>query len=152
MSTNAAVRTAWADKVFANINLGENSYGYSLNRTNQSGTDIELGYYQKNIDFWEYVVKSSKIPMLMGKYQVRFELEVTHTLNINEDGKGTEQIALIDSFRTINDYVITNLGTKWDNTVDYYEGPTAVTITAETWGGKAVWVGKQTYIAFKMTN
>ena len=65
MSTNAAVRTAWADDVFANINDGVNSYGYEINRTNQSATDLELGYYNQQVDFFEYVVSSVKTPFLM---------------------------------------------------------------------------------------
>lgn len=152
MSSNALVRTAWTDNVFSNINAGENSYAYNLNRTNQSANDIELGYYNKNIDFWEYVVTSTKTPLLMNKYQITFTVELRHTIAVNENSSGVAQIELIDSFRSVNDYVITNLGTKWDNTVDYYEGPQPISITSDLWGGKAVWVGTQIYTAFKLTN
>lgn len=152
MSTNAAVRTAWADDVFANINAGVNSYGYEINRTNQSATDLELGYYNQQVDFFEYVVSSVKTPFLMGKYNLKFIVTVRRTIQISESGAGTAQQDLIDSFRTINDYVITNLGTKWNNTIDYYEGPADLSISAVTWGGKSAWQGQTTYTAFKITN
>jgi hypothetical protein len=152
MSTNAAVRTAWADNVFKNINAGVNSYGYEINRTNQSATDLELGYYNQRVDFWEYLVTSIKTPFLMGKYNLKFIVTVRGTLQIDESGAGTAQQNLIDSFRTVNDYVITNLGTKWDTTIDYYEGPTDLSISAVQWGGKSAWQGVTTYTAFKITN
>jgi len=152
VTSNAVIRTAWADNVFININNGENSYGYELNRTNQSATDLELGYYKQQIDFWEYFVVSTKQPRLMGKYQEKFTLTVRHSLAISENGAATSHQNLMDSLRTVNDLVITNLGTKWDNTVDYYEGPNDPSLSADTWGGKAIWTATQTYTAFKITN
>jgi len=152
MSSNADIRTAWSENVFENIAQGENSYGYAINRTNQSASDIELGYYNRQIDFWEYVVTSIKTPLLMGKYRETFRLELKHSLGVEQSDDAIAQQTLIDSFRTVNDLVITNLGTKWDNTVDYYEGPSEITVTADQWGGKAIWTGTQIYTAFKITN
>lgn len=152
MSSNAQVRTAWADDVFDNINSGLNSYDYEINRQTQSGSDLELGYYNQVIDFWEYTVNSIKTPFLMGKYNLRFTVKIRHTIQVTETGAGTAHNQLMDDFRTINDYVITNLGTKWNNTVDYYEGPSEITSSQTTWGGKSCYQGEVTYTAFKVTN
>lgn len=152
MSNNATIRLVWENKIFKNINNGENSYAYQLNRTNQSGTDLDLGYYQREIDFWEYFVTSTKTQKLMGKYEIKFAMTVRHSVGISENGGATSHNALLDSFGTLNDLVITNLGTKWDNTVDYYEGPSDPIVNADTWDGKGIWTGTQIYTAFKITN
>ncbi len=150
MSSNADVRDAWATAL-EEITTA-NSYGYELRRTNQSGTDLALGYISQNISFIEYIVTSTKRPYMMGKFETTFTVNVRYTVGVTESGAGTGHQAAADMLRTINDLVISSLDTSWSSTVDYYEGPTEPSINPGEWGGKSTIVGETTYTAFQLTN
>lgn len=153
MSTNALVRTAWAENVFANINAGANSYDRAIEPTSQS--EINLGYdaNTKRVYVWFYVVTSrDENNEIGGGAAVRekfFSVALTHMREKGEGGSDSDHNAVIDAFETLNGYVRTNLTTNWDSTVSFYEKPSEVEVTSGTWDGKPVWIGKQIYTARK---
>lgn len=156
MSTNALVRTAWADNVFANLNAGKNSYQRLLAPTSQD--EIALGYDEetKRIYFWEYIVSSLQhFPYIGGGVNVRkvdFKVEITHWQQRNTQNNPAEDSSMsdvLDAFQTLAGYVRTNLGHTWDSTVDFFETPSEVEIEAAEFDGKPCWKAKQIYKAIK---
>ena len=151
MSTNAAVRTAWADEVFANINNGNNSYDYELNQDSQS--DLSKFMYGKRIDAWSYTVLSREIPAAIITNEIIFDVTVKHYLQQNNDADSSNYNELVDSFRTLGDYVIDNLTQSWGTVnLDYFEGPSELEVELSSVGGTPTWIGQQKFIGHILVN
>ncbi|MCA9811714.1 MAG: hypothetical protein KC483_02505 [Nitrosarchaeum sp.] len=150
MSTNAQVRTAWNTNVFSNFS-GVSSYAYAIDP--DSGVDANLGISSGIVNFWQYVVKSTEVPQLMGKNQLLFEVVVSRV--IQDDLTGANHNVAIDDFRTLIDYVNDNLDTDWGGTVDKStEFPTPGDFNVEPfkWGSTPCWRGTMTFRAEKLVN
>lgn len=153
MSTNALVRTAWAENVFANINSGANSYSRVIEPKSQ--TEVALGMHNdtKKVYVWFYpVTVSDEHNIIGGGFNCRtqnYQVSLTHIQEKIEGANDTAHDAVIDAFETLSGLVRINLGINWDSTVDLYEKASPVEISSGEWGGKPVWIGKQIYTAKK---
>ena len=154
MSTNALVRTAWQENVFANIDQGLTSYSRKIELTSQE--EIELVYTDdtKKILYWTYVVNSTWKYYYMGTgnnnaREVGFKVEIEHIREKEEGGDDTAFNAVLDAFETLGGLVRTNLSATWDGTVDLWNEPSEVEIDSITIEGRHCWRGKQIYKATK---
>lgn len=150
MSTNAAVRTAWADNVFASINSGENAFDYDI--VGDSQAELSKLNYGQRIDAWSYTVTSSEVAWGVRITKLTFTVTVKHWIQQNNDADGSNYNELIDSFRTVNDYVLDNLGSQWDSTVDYYTGPTVPAVSVVSINGTPCWFAQVVYTGIKQIN
>lgn len=125
MSTQAAVRAAWAAGVWANASvtaITPKIYDFdieSLARVSRAhGAKL---YHNQKINFFQYTVARSW----------RFDLTASHTVSeyvvtiryyrdAQEDFTGTAFNAIASAFETIISTVSSGLGTSWTGTVEYY--------------------------------
>lgn len=147
MSTNAAVRAAWLAQVFDNINNGDNAYDFEL--ATDSENELSKFIYNQRIDAWVYTVTSNEVPFGVQINQITFTVSVKRYLQQNNDKDGSHYNELVDSFRTVNDYVLDNLTSTWAATVDYYTGPSAPKVSSTSVAGTPSWVAEVTYTGIK---
>lgn len=120
--SNAAVRTAWEEKVFANINLGRNSFNYDFwpetRKERYEGTVKDL-----TVDFWLYQVRSVPRMELIGGLVTVYEVEVVRV--IEKDETGSNYNTVIDDLNvTLFGLVKSSLGDTWNGTVQLWRPPT----------------------------
>lgn len=150
MTTNAAVRTEWKTDVWGNINGGKNAYDYELVESQES--EVAKAYLDGKIDFWVYIVASTKIPITTGQYEERFQVIVRHWVQQKDDVDGANYKQLIDDFRTMNDFVQTNLGESWNNTVQTFDGPGIPTPSLVNFANIPCWFAEVVYNATNLVN
>lgn len=150
MTTNTAVRTAWQTNVFNHINNGGNSYSYEI--IPDSEANIVKGYYANRIDFWVYVVTSTEYPAMTGMNKETFTVKVKHWVEQKDNISGSSFNQLIDDFRTVNDYVLDNLGASWGSTIQVYTGPTPLTPSLVDFGQAKTWFGEVSFEGINFVN
>lgn len=153
MTTNALVRTAWAENVFANINSGANSFSRVIEPVSQDEIALCYDANTKKIYGWFYVVTCHEEHNdIGGGINVRdqiFSVALTHMREKGEGGTDLAHNEVIDAFETLTGLVRTNLTINWDSTVDYWEKPSELEVSSGTWDGKPIWIGKQVFKARK---
>ena len=151
MSTSAQVRDAWFQKVWSDesvLEFTERIFLYDV--TADSEFDVELLHHNQQINFITCIVQRAHESMMMGQVKYQYRVQVLYHLQ-QTDVEGSTFNDVQDRIEIIDGLVISSLGSKWNNTVDYYTGSDARASELITVSGKRCWRGGYTYLAFKTT-
>jgi tRNA U34 5-carboxymethylaminomethyl modifying GTPase MnmE/TrmE len=127
MTTSAEIRTVWDTYVFNNsdiLAITDKSYPYEL--TQESEKEVSSAYTEADINFFEYVVSleetiENQIGGNSNNREQRFLVEVRYTKYAGTDGAAFNDV--IDTLEALIDVVREDLGSTWQNTVDFVDSP-----------------------------
>lgn len=151
MSTSAQVRDAWFQKVWSDesvLEFTERIFLYDV--TADSEFDVELLHHNQQINFITCIVQRAHEAMIMNQVKYQYRVQVLYHLQ-QTDVEGSTFNDVQDRIEIVDGLVISSLGSKWNNTVDYYTGSDARAPELITVSGKRCWRGGYTYLAFKTT-
>jgi hypothetical protein len=155
MSTPAQIRAAWAAKVWAHSSikaLTTKIYNFDLESVAELSTAHKsLMYYNQRINFFQYrVTKARQFGLSGGKVMYKYPVVIRYYREATIDLDGSVFNAVEDAFETLFTAVQSQLGTSWNNTVDYYEIQVEpASVDATLLDDKLVWVGQYSFQGIK---
>ena len=151
MSTVAQIRTAFSTYVFTNASitvLTDKIYDYDI--TLESTKEYSKLRYRTEINFLTYLVTRAQKPLIMGQFEQTFTVRIRY--GKQADVAGSVFKAVSDVFETIQDLVQNQLGSTWNNSVDYYRvqnGPP--NMEQQEIENLPVWVGTYEFLGYRYT-
>lgn len=159
MTTSAQVRTAWNTRVWTNATvtaITDKIYSFDIADSGAlTGGQAELLRYQAQVNFFAYTVTRGRTsPQLTaggasGGLRYTFDVSVAYYLQKDQGQSDTNYNAVVDRLETIDGLVVSQLGKRWDSTVDFYEQTGAQEPQLIQLDEKEVWRGVITYRAVK---
>lgn len=129
MTTSADVRAVWLASVFQNASIlaiTDKALDYEI--TERSELELSKGYFQTELNFFEYVITRSEESYLqiggINSPQYRFLVEVRYTKQKDPQGQAFAEV--IDALELLVTTVKLQLGDTWGGTVDFQENPTSI--------------------------
>lgn len=149
MATGLQVRTAWNTSIWSNATIQAiTSKIYNYDVTKQSSKEVSKFYLNQEVNFITYLVSRAQRLRIMQQIEQQFIVDIRYYLVA--DTEGVNYNALLDAFETIDSLVISQLGTTWGGSVDYYELQSEpVAITEIQIENVSVWAGQYKYLGFK---
>lgn len=154
MTSSAAVRDAWQEKIWGNKAIGAMTTKCFMHDVNvDSAFNMAELYYgapgkMPTINFFLCLVSRTHEPLIMGNTRYTFRVEVQYYLQQEESSSNTYN-TLIDRLEKVDDLVRTELTGNWNNTVDFYNGGIPQDISVATLDNKACWRGGFVYTGTK---
>lgn len=149
MSTSQQIADIWRTYVFDHADIQDITtkvYDYQL--TVDSEREITKWYYNQRINCVTYLTQYSTVFGLTEQEQREYLVTVTYYKQVDTDG--TAYKAVRDFFETLKDLVLSELGHRWQETVDFYNPPSETPEISEIEiGGEKCWQGQVVYQAFK---
>jgi len=121
-TTNSSIRNAWKSLVFKHDDIATITdciYDRRLDPLSQS--ELAKMYFNKEINCIEYVVSSTCIPGLCGGFRYVYSIDITITRKADVQGLNFNRV--LDTIEKILNLQVTELGTSWNDNIDYYENP-----------------------------
>lgn len=151
---SSEIRDIWNERIWKNDALKlmtSQIFLYDIN--NDSQFNVANLYYAEpfqppTINFFLCLVAREQRPLIMGNIRYTFRVRVEYYLQHEEVSSSTYN-TLIDRLETIDDLVRTELTGTWGNTVDFYDGGTALDISVVSIDNKACWKGGFVYLGTK---
>lgn len=158
MSAPSDIRAAWLTNVFEDgdvLNMTEKIYDYDL--TNDSRTERTKFMYGTIVSFITYLVLRRPVQRVIGGNspggeKVQFEYQVDVNRYLEADVAGANYNQVIDDLVTIESKVISELGKRWDDTIDFYNLTDVFAPVQIELDGRAVWQGRNVYTAVLRTD
>ena len=151
MTTNAQVREAWRDLVFAALpGAGVNAFDNQvLPETRRERKSCMLN---KRIDYWQYIVSNVPTPGMLGAEIQSFEVQVTRVIQKDADNAAFNEV-LDDISEALYDKVKTGLGDTWNGTVQQWDPPAGQPkVVEDNFGEERVWKCTVVYKAQNQVN
>lgn len=152
MSVPSDIRKAWSDQIWINgkvTNITQQIFDFDV--TNDSQFEISKFYPDGSdeVNFFTYLVLRAPEPgsdsIGVDKRKYLHRVDVNYYLEA--DTRGLNFNKVIDRLITIESLVDSELGTRWDNTVDFFNLETVNPPTEVIIENKAVWRGQNIYLA-----
>lgn len=124
MTTCEEIRTAWADNVWNDETITAVCPNiFDRPAFQLANEDLEEISHEEEINYLEYIVtRLTKRAGISDTVQRLFRVELRY---VREERARDENASrfndAIDFLETIDDRVYAGLGSRWDNTVDYYD-------------------------------
>jgi hypothetical protein len=133
LSTQAAVRAAWASAIWADSSITAYSakiYDFDI----ESIATVSAAHNAKTlvegkVNFWQYTISRAWAYENTGKKECRYLVTVRYYRDAQEDLSGTGFNAVHAAFDTLIPLVLSALTMNWGGTIEAYElqdGPPAI--------------------------
>lgn len=114
----------------------------------QNEVDVALLSYNGEINFFMAKTLRRAQPIIMNQTRYTFQVEVSYYLQQADIAQNTYQ-TVRDRLEEVDDLVLTALGVRWNDTVDFWEGGVPTNPREIEISEKICWTGTITYSAFK---
>lgn len=115
MTTIAAVKAVWLSEVFEHTDIlaiTDKILNYEI--TQDSEVELSVGYYQTEINFFEYLIsKSERIVEVGGQSSPQYQFDVDVRYTLEQKPGGANYIAVNAAIETLCTVVRTELGATW---------------------------------------
>lgn len=150
MTTAAQIRTAWNAKIWTHATVTAiTTKIYDFDLKIESTKEAGRLRYNQEINAFTYVVTSAERLRLMGQREQEFSVVVSYYKRADVDGSNYNDI--MNVMETITGLVRTELTSSWNSTVDFYRHqPGQPQITEITIDGVPVWLGRYSYLGYKL--
>jgi hypothetical protein len=119
-ATLEQIRQIWRDEVFANASITAiTTKVIEQDITEATHKEVSRLRHDNKINFFAFRVSRSIEPLLMGKYRLRFFVDLSYT--VFADPSGANYNAALDAIETLQDVYLAQLGSTWGGLVAYGE-------------------------------
>lgn len=156
MTTSDSIESAWNTYIWQNSTIQAiTTKIHTFPVTELSEKEISAAYYGTRINFIEALTARTQryqaSAQLLGK-SVQYDFIVLINYYKETDTTGANYGEVRDAFETIFTKVVSELGTRWNSTVDYWRPQdTPAEITQTRLDDALVWRGTFRYLATKST-
>lgn len=122
-------------------------YAYEL--TEESQREVKSTYFQGKVNYITYVVSRSTQLLIGNRVLHQYPVKISYRLEADKQSENFN--TLLTRLETIDTLVVSELGHKWDATVDFYrtqEGPIEVS-QGKNADDRPFWLATYTYTGFK---
>lgn len=149
MSTSATIRTAWDAAIWQHATVRgwtDKIYAYDILADSQFA--VAKFAYQGKINFFTYEATRESALELSRQLTYQHQMVVTYYLQQTDMAESTYN-TLVDRLETLDDLVISQLGSRWSNSVDFYNGAQLSGVKIVEIDAKRCWTSSYTYLATK---
>lgn len=114
------IRQIWRDEVFSDYRILEiTPKVIEQDITESTHKEVSRLRHEGKINFFAFRVSRSIEPLLMGKYRLRFFIDLSY--NLYADPSGSNYNVAIDAIETLQNVYLEKLGSTWGSLVAYGE-------------------------------